>query len=134
MLTVTPKAVEKLKEALAQEGKVGYGLRVVAQPGGCACCGPQYALLPELQAQPDDTVLEVEPEPKPEGSGGLKLFIDPQSLELLRGATLDYVEHPELGAGFTIENPNADAAPANGSGGGCGCGGHGHGHGHGHGG
>ena len=102
MLTVTAKAAEKLKEALEMEGKPDYGLRVVAQASDCSCCGPAYALLPEPQAQPHDTVIT---------AGEVQLFIDPQSLELLRGATIDYIEHPELGEGFTIDNPNVSTEP-----------------------
>lgn len=102
MLTVTAKAAEKLREALETEGKLGYGLRVVAQASDCNCCGPAYALLPEPQAQPHDTVI---------AAGEVQLFIDPQSLELLRGAVIDYIEHPERGEGFTIENPNVSTEP-----------------------
>ena len=112
MLTITSKAVEKIKEALAHEGKADHGLRVVAQPGGCSCCGPAYALYPEKEQQPDDTVVE---------EAGVRFFIDPLSLELVRGATIDYIEHPEYGAGFLIQNPNAQPTE------------HGHGHRHRHG-
>lgn len=108
MLTITAKAAEKMKEALAQEGKADYGLRVIAQAGGCSCCGPAYALYPEREQQPDDTVIE---------EAGVRFFIDPGSLPLVAGATIDYIEHPEYGAGFMIQNPNVQAP------------GHGHGHG-----
>ena len=113
VLTVTPKAAEKIQEALAQEGKADYGLRVVAQPGGCSCCGPTYALYPEKEGQPDDTVVE---------EGGVRFYIDPVSRELVQGATIDYIEHPEHGAGFLIQAPKAAHADADG---GCGCGGSG---------
>lgn len=116
VLSVTAQAVEKIKEALAQEGKADYGLRVVAQPGGCSCCGPAYALYPEKENQPDDTVIE---------EAGVRFFIDPMSLALVQGATIDYIEHPEHGAGFLIQNPNAQAAEHGGGGCGCGCGGSG---------
>ncbi|NTU64531.1 MAG: iron-sulfur cluster assembly accessory protein, partial [Chloroflexi bacterium] len=64
---------------------------------------------------------------------GLKVYVDPVSLEYLYGATIDYVDGL-MGAGFRIDNPNAVAACGCGSsfrtkssgeapaGGGCGCG------------
>ena len=117
VLTVTPKAVEKIQEALAQEGKADHGLRVVAQAGGCSCCGPAYALYPEKEGRPDDTVVE---------EAGVRFFIDPASLEFVRGATIDYIEHSEYGAGFLIQNPNATVEEPSGSReGGCGCSGSG---------
>ena len=111
MLTLTAKAAEKMKESLQQEGKQDYGLRLVAQAGGCSCCGPSYGLFPEKETQPSDTVLTQE---------DVRLFIDPASLALLEGATIDFVDHPEYGQGFTIQNPKAEARTHEE---GCGCGG-----------
>jgi iron-sulfur cluster assembly accessory protein len=111
MLTITAKAAEKMREALEHEGKADYGLRVVAQAGDCSCCGPSYALLPEKEGWPEDTVIT---------ESGLQFFIDPASLNLLEGATIDYMEHPEHGEGFTIENPNVEAEPQEHSGECCG--------------
>jgi len=111
MLTVTAQAAEKLKEALEQEGKPNWGLRLIAQAGGCNCCGPSYGLFPEKESQPNDTVIS---------EGGVKLFIDPASMTLLKGATIDFVDHPQYGQGFTIENPNFNVEPEEGEGG-CGC-------------
>ncbi len=111
MLTVTAKAVEKLKEALLHEGKAEYGLRVVAQAGGCSSCGPSYALLPEKEHHPEDTVI---------AEGGIRLFVDPASQSLLEGATIDYIEHPEQGEGFLVQNPNVETEPQEHSGECCG--------------
>jgi iron-sulfur cluster assembly protein len=100
MVTLTEKAAEKMKEALQQEGKPDFGLRLIAQAGGCSCCGPSYGLFPEKETQPQDTVLT---------QGGVNLFIDPVSLALLEGATIDFINHPEHGQGFTIRNPKLEA-------------------------
>ena len=108
MLTLTEKAASKMKDALQQEGKQDYGLRLVAQAGGCSCCGPSYGLFPEKETQPEDTVL---------ARGDVRLFIDPASLTLLEGSTIDFIDHPENGPGFTIQNSNL-AAQAQGE---CGC-------------
>ena len=44
---------------------------------------------------------------------GLRVYVDGQSVDLLKGAQIDYVD-TLMGAGFTVNNPNAVAA--------CGCG------------
>src|SRR5262245_59210685 len=65
MLQMTDKAVSKVRELLASENKVGYGLRVAVQGGGCS--GFQYGLTFENQQQPNDQVLEF---------GELKVYVD----------------------------------------------------------
>jgi iron-sulfur cluster assembly protein len=52
----------------------------------------------------DDQVLEDQ---------GIKVYVDTKSIDLLRGSQIDYVD-TLMGAGFTVNNPNAVAA--------CGCG------------
>ena len=46
-------------------------------------------------------------------SSGIKVYVDGQSVDLLQGSQIDYVD-TLMGAGFTVNNPNAVAA--------CGCG------------
>jgi iron-sulfur cluster assembly protein len=53
---------------------------------------------------PEDRVLE---------ASGIKVYVDGQSVDLLQGAQIDYVD-TLMGAGFTVNNPNAVSA--------CGCG------------
>jgi len=110
MINLTDKATEMMAEALRMEQKADHGLRIVAQTG--CCSGPSYGLFPEKDSAPDDTVIT---------EGDLRIFLDPASLSLLEGATIDFVSDPELGQGFSINNPNYVAAEENG--GGCGCGG-----------
>lgn len=107
MVTITTRAAEMMHAALEQEDITDHGLRLVAQKGGCGCSGPAYGLFPEAEHGPEDTVFT---------EGSVSVFVDPDSLPLVDGATIDFVEHPEQGAGFTIQNPNAEA-----EGGGCGC-------------
>ena len=78
------------------------GLRVGVIGGGCS--GLSYKLDFETQVRPHDQVLEME---------GLKLFIDPQSLQFLRDTTLDFSEGLN-GRGFVFINPQATRT--------CGCG------------
>jgi iron-sulfur cluster assembly accessory protein len=104
MIHVTEAAAEKINELLVEEQKVGSGLRVFVQGGGCS--GFQYGLMiDEGEGDPEaDQVFEV---------NGVRLFVDPVSLRYLRGAEVDFVDN-NMGGGFTIKNPNAKST--------CGCG------------
>ena len=76
--------------------------RLAVDGGGCA--GFTYKF--ELANEPaiDDAVAE---------TAGVKLVVDPVSLDLVRGSAVDFVE--DLGgAAFKVTNPNAQS--------GCGCG------------
>jgi iron-sulfur cluster assembly protein len=101
MVTLTPVAIAKVKEILA-ERKEEAGLRIAVIGGGCS--GFQYQMTLDKEAQSDDSVIDME---------GLKIFIDTRSLLYLNGTQVDYVEG-ENGSGFKFDNPNAKAS--------CGCG------------
>ena len=58
----------------------------------------------EDQPTPEDNVLE---------SKGVRVYVDGNSIPLITGSEIDYVD-TLMGAGFTVNNPNAVAA--------CGCG------------
>ena len=102
VVTLTSKAVDKVREFMQAEEKQVNGLRVGAAPGGCS--GFQYVLEFEEAPNDDDAVYE---------QGGLKIFINKQQMQLLHGVTIDYVDGLQ-GTGFKIENPNARKT--------CGCG------------
>jgi iron-sulfur cluster assembly accessory protein len=104
MIHVTETAAEKINELLTDEHKVGAGLRVFVQGGGCS--GFQYGLMiDEGEAETGtDQVFEV---------NGVRLLVDPISIRYLRGAEVDFVDN-NMGGGFTIKNPNAKST--------CGCG------------
>lgn len=129
MITLTDKAVAKVKEILDGQGQTDAGLRVYIAGGGCS--GFKYGMQLDTEPAADDEVFEFE---------GLKVFVDSMSFPYLTGASVDYVDDALLGQGFKVENPNAvsscgcgqsfktadGAAPAGGgcgSGGGCGTGG-----------
>ena len=102
MIHVTETAAEKISELLTEENKLGAGLRVFVQGGGCS--GFQYGLMIEESGGVGDQVFE---------SNGVKLFVDPVSISYLKGAEVDFVD-TVTGGGFTIKNPNATST--------CGCG------------
>lgn len=101
-ISVTPVAEAKVMEILKAEDKVGYGLRVAVTAGGCS--GHSYGLYFEEAPTAEDKIFD---------AGGFQVFVDPQSLPMLNGSVVNFVDSIQ-GSGFKIENPNAAAA--------CGCG------------
>ena len=103
MIHVSATAAAKINELLIEEQKAGGGLRMFVQGGGCS--GFQYGLMIEENGQgAGDQVFE---------SQGVKLFVDPISIQYLKNAEVDFVD-TITGGGFTIKNPNATST--------CGCG------------
>lgn len=107
MVTVTPRATDKLKILIAEENKnteipQTTGLRLYVQGGGCS--GFQYGLMIEGQPNENDKITE---------SNGIKIFIDPISVNYVKGAEVDFVDN-DTGGGFSIKNPQAKST--------CGCG------------
>ena len=103
LLTLTPAAVSKVQTFIEDQGALGdAGLRVAVLPGGCS--GFQYGLNIEDAPEDDDEVLDL---------SGVRIFVDPFSVQYLDGVEIDYVTSM-MGSGFTFTNPNAT--------GGCGCG------------
>jgi iron-sulfur cluster assembly protein len=103
MISITDKGAEKVREFLdsQQADATLAGLRVGVRGGGCS--GFQYQLAFDEQRD-NDVVVE---------DHGLKLLVDSESLQFVRGSVIDYQESLQ-GAGFKVENPNVVAA--------CGCG------------
>jgi iron-sulfur cluster assembly protein/iron-sulfur cluster insertion protein len=102
MITLTDSAATKVKDLIAAEGTPELALRVAVRPGGCS--GFSYEMFFDTDVAPDDTVSD---------EAGVRVVVDEASAELLRGATLDYKDGLQ-GAGFAIDNPNAQRS--------CGCG------------
>ena len=101
-LALTEAAASKFKEITAGEAAPEIGLRVYVYSGGCS--GYRYGMMVEDAPSAEDNVLELQ---------GVKVYVDGNSIDLLKGSQIDYVD-TLMGAGFTVNNPNAVAA--------CGCG------------
>jgi len=100
---LTDTAAAKVAALLAQEEDAdGLALRVAVRPGGCS--GYSYEMFFDAEIADDDIVRTF---------GEVKVVVDPDSAELLRGSTLDYRDGLQ-DAGFSIQNPNATRT--------CGCG------------
>jgi iron-sulfur cluster assembly protein len=102
MITLTPVAINKVKEIMASQNPAPAGLRVAVVGGGCS--GFQYHMAFENNSNGMDNELDFD---------GLKVFVDQMSSMYLDGVEIDYVETLE-GAGFKFNNPNVKST--------CGCG------------
>jgi iron-sulfur cluster assembly accessory protein len=88
LLALTDKAVEMLKQAIAEAGRKDSGIRMTVAGGGCE--GFQYSLKFEATTRADDVVILQD---------GIKALLDPLSAQRLRGTLLDYVTN-RYGTGF----------------------------------
>ncbi len=100
-LILTPAAAERVGLIARKQGKPAI-LRLAVEGGGCS--GFQYRFDLAEAVEPEDSISE---------TAGVRLVVDPVSLELVSGSTVDFVESLG-GAAFKVENPQAAA--------GCGCG------------
>ncbi len=100
-ILLTPSAAERVKRFLAQRG-AGIGLRLGVRKTGCS--GFAYVINYADSAAPTDHVFE---------DRGVKVFVDPDSLPLIRGTTVDFVKQG-LNEAFKFHNPNIKGE--------CGCG------------
>ena len=100
-ITLSPSAAARIAVIAAKQSKPAI-LRLAVEGGGCS--GFQYKFDMASGAEADDAVSE---------TNGVKLVVDPMSLELVAGCVVDFVESLG-GSAFRVENPNASA--------GCGCG------------
>lgn len=99
--TLTASAARRVALIAQKQGKPAV-LRLSVEGGGCS--GFQYRFDLADGPESDDLVSE---------AGGVRLVVDPVSLDLVAGSTVDFVESLG-GAAFRVDNPKAAS--------GCGCG------------
>lgn len=100
-ISLAPSAAARVAAIAAKQAKPAV-LRLSVEGGGCS--GFQYKFGLADAPEADDTIAETD---------GVRLLVDPVSLDLVAGATVEFVESLG-GAAFRVTNPNATA--------GCGCG------------
>src|SRR5215469_1570796 len=101
IINMTPAAADKVRELLVQENDPSLGLRIFVAGGGCS--GLQYGMTLD-EEQEGDTVIAL---------SGFNVLVDEMSVGYISGSEVDYVDSL-MGAGFTVNNPNAVSS--------CGCG------------
>jgi iron-sulfur cluster assembly protein/iron-sulfur cluster insertion protein len=102
VISLSEEATAKVAQLLAEESDDRLGLRIAVRPGGCS--GFSYEMYFDADTGPDDHVTT---------TGAVTIKVDATSATLLSGARLNYSDGLQ-GAGFSIDNPNAQRS--------CGCG------------
>ena len=102
LVVLSDAAAGKLQALVEAENNPAIGLRVYVYSGGCS--GFRYGMMLEDQPSGEDVTIE---------SKGIKVYIDGNSTKYIAGSEIDYLD-TLMGAGFTVNNPNAVSA--------CGCG------------
>jgi iron-sulfur cluster insertion protein len=100
-IQITESAAARVAAIAAKQGKPAI-LRLSVDGGGCSGFQYKFGLADDVEA--DDIVAE---------TAGVRLVVDPISLDLVDGALVDYVESLG-GSAFRVTNPQAAS--------GCGCG------------
>jgi iron-sulfur cluster assembly protein len=100
-ISLTESAANRVKTFLAARGH-GVGLRLGVRKTGCS--GFAYVINYADEAQPGEVMFEDQ---------GVKVFVDPGSLRLIDGTTVDFVKQG-LNEAFKFRNPNVKGE--------CGCG------------
>lgn len=102
MITITENAQKEFERIMREEGVKAQGIRMGVKGGGCS--GFTYVMAFETEQKDTDVTVNGDRVP---------LFIDPKSLELLKGLEIDFTSDL-LNRGFKFNNPNASKS--------CGCG------------
>ncbi len=100
-ISLTESAATRVRNYLATRGH-GVGLRLGVRKTGCS--GFAYVINYADEVAPADMVFE---------QGGIKVFVDPDSLPLIDGTEIDFVKQG-LNEAFRFRNPNVKGE--------CGCG------------
>ncbi len=101
-IQISDSAAKRVRELVESEGNASLMLRIAISGGGCS--GFQYGFELDEKQNDDDLIFE---------HGGIRVAVDPMSLEMVKGSELDYVEDL-MGSFFSLKNPNAAST--------CGCG------------
>ena len=102
ILTLTPKAIERIRYLVNQSSSQDNILRVGIEKGGCA--GLTYSMDYTSEIKEGDEIVDQD---------DVRVVIDPKAILYLLGTEMDYVED-KFSSGFKFNNPNEVSA--------CGCG------------
>ena len=97
-IALSSAAAQAVQNIMAEKNLEGYALRIYVAGGGCG--GAQFGMALDNNFRDIDTTFESE---------GVKVVVDEVSIEYLLGASIDYVDDPQRGAGFVVDSPNAKA-------------------------
>lgn len=94
MVELSESATGAVRRLIAASGNPAAGLRIMVDQGGCS--GLRYLLGLETEPAAGDEIYDWD---------GVKLFVDPQSLPIIDGIRIDFVDSVGR-SGFVFDNPN----------------------------
>lgn len=97
LVSLTPRAAQKLLSIMSSEGKAGYALRVASLEKDCGCGSQSFYMEFEEGPGPEDIV---------EHENGLQVIVSKKTADEIQGTAIDFQES----GGFTMRNPNAKQA------------------------
>lgn len=97
-ITLSLAAAQAVQNIIDEKNLEGYALRIYLAGGGCG--GTQFGMALDDNIREIDTTFESE---------GVKVVVDEVSIDYLIGASVDFVNDPQRGAGFVVNSPNATA-------------------------
>ena len=103
-ISISTEAAQAVQDIIDEKNMDGHGLRIYVSGSGCS--GVQFGMALDNNIQETDTTVETK---------GVKVIVDHQSFDYVRGASIDFVTDPQKGSGFVINAPLSAH-------GGCGCG------------
>ena len=102
IISLSDKAVDRIKEIMSQAENTTIGVRVGVKSGGCA--GMSYVMEYAKDIKPNEEVIEEK---------GVKVLIDPKAIMYLLGTEMDFKKE-KFSSQFIFKNPNETER--------CGCG------------
>jgi len=96
-ISLSSEAAQAVRDIMEEKKLEGYALRIYVSGGGC--CGMQFGMALDDNIREMDTTFEIK---------GIKLIVDEVSIDHLRGSSINYVNDPERGVGFMVNNPNVN--------------------------
>mgnify|MGYP001079042744 CR=1 FL=1 len=104
VVSISPEAAKAVQDIITEKKLVNHALRIYV--AGSSCSGVQFGMALDDKSLEGDTSIETE---------GVKIVVDPQSMDYLYGGSIEFVNDPQKGTGFVINAPQANT-------GNCGCG------------
>ena len=95
MINVSEMALNKINELIENTDQPVQGIRIIAEAISPLKAEYSLAFVQQGEEQPDDEVVNFD---------SFNLYVDPDSMEYVEGATIDFVENA-MGGGFMVESP-----------------------------
>ena len=97
LITISPEAAQAVQDIITEKNMGEQALRIYVS--GNSCSGVQFGMALDNNIKDTDTAIEME---------GVKIIVDHQSLDYIRGASIEFMNDPQKGTGFVINAPQTE--------------------------